>query len=67
MSGSPRRVADEVPVADTTASSAGPRDAAVTDMFTDLLGRTHLGGPSEMAAAIAEPTRRIVRGASRCS
>jgi hypothetical protein len=59
MSGSPRRLADEVSDADTTASSAGPRDAAVADMFNDLLRRTHLGGPSEMAAAIAQPARRI--------
>ena len=59
MSGSPRRVAGEVSHADATASSAGPRDAAVADMFNDLLRRTHLGGPSEMATAIAEPARRI--------
>jgi Stage II sporulation protein E (SpoIIE) len=59
MSGSPRRVADEVPGAGTSASSAGTSSVAVADMFNELLRRTHLGGPSEMAAAIAEPARRI--------
>jgi hypothetical protein len=59
MSGLPRPVADEVPHADTTASSAGLPDAAVTDMFNDLLRRTHLGGPSEMPAVIAESARGI--------
>jgi hypothetical protein len=59
MSGSRQRVADEVPGASTIPSSAGPSSAAVADMFNELLRRTHLGGPSEMAAAIAEPARRI--------
>jgi hypothetical protein len=59
MSGSPPRVADDVPGAGTTASSAGPGNAAVADMLNELLRRTHLGGPSEMAAAIAEPACRI--------
>jgi hypothetical protein len=59
MSGSPRRVADEVPGAATSASPAGPSSAAVADLFNELLRRTHLGGPSEMAAAIAGPARRI--------
>jgi hypothetical protein len=59
MSGSPRRVSDEVPGAGTSASSAGPSNAAVADMFNELLRRTHLGGPSELAAMVAEPARRI--------
>jgi hypothetical protein len=59
MSGSQRRVSDKAPDAGTSASSAGPGNAAVADMFNELLRRTHLGGPSEMAAAIAEPARRI--------
>ena len=58
MSGSPRPVA-EGPGASTSASSGGSRSAAVADMFNELLRRTHLGGPSEMAAAIAGPARRI--------
>jgi serine/threonine protein phosphatase PrpC len=59
MSGSQRRVSGKGPDASTSASSAGPGNVAVADMFNDLLRRTHLGGPSEMAAAIAEPARRI--------
>jgi hypothetical protein len=59
MSGSQRRVSDKAPDAGTSAPSAGPSNAAVADMFNELLRRTHLGGPSEMAAAIAEPARRI--------
>ena len=59
MSGSPRPVADKVPGAATSASPAGPSNGAVADMFNELLRRTHLGGPSEMAAAIAGPARRI--------
>jgi serine/threonine protein phosphatase PrpC len=59
MSGSQRRVSGKGPDAGTSASSAGPGNVAVADMFNDLLRRTHLGGPSEMAAAIAEPARRI--------
>jgi stage II sporulation SpoE-like protein len=59
MSGSPRRVADEGPGAATSASSAAPSHAAVADMLNELLRRTHLGGPSELAAVVAEPARRI--------
>jgi Stage II sporulation protein E (SpoIIE) len=59
MSGSPRRVADEVPGAATSASSPGPSTAAVADMLNELLRRTHLGGPSELAAVVADPARRI--------
>jgi stage II sporulation SpoE-like protein len=59
MSGSPRRVADEVPGAGSSASSAGLGSAVVADMFNELLRRTHLGGPSELAAMVAEPARRI--------
>jgi Stage II sporulation protein E (SpoIIE) len=58
MSGSARPVA-EGPGASTSASPAGPSNGAVADMFNELLRRTHLGGPSEMAAVIAEPARRI--------
>jgi hypothetical protein len=58
MSGSPRPVADEGPGASTSASP-GPSSAAVTDMLNELLRRTHLGGPSELPAVVAEPARRI--------
>ena len=59
MSGSPRRFGDEVPGPTTSASSAGPRNAAVADMLNELLRRTHLGGPSELPAVVAESARRI--------
>jgi Stage II sporulation protein E (SpoIIE) len=59
MSGSPRGVADGVAGATTSVSSAGPSDAAVADMLNELLRRTHLGGPSELPAVVAEPVRRI--------
>jgi hypothetical protein len=59
MSGSPRPVADEGPGASTSASPAGPSSAAVTDMLNELLRRTHLGGPSDLPAVVAEPARRI--------
>jgi serine/threonine protein phosphatase PrpC len=59
MSGSPRGVADEVAGATTSVSSAGPSNAAVADMLNELLRRTHLGGPSELPAVVAEPVRRI--------
>jgi Stage II sporulation protein E (SpoIIE) len=59
MSGSSRRVADAVPGATTGASSAGPSNAAVAEMLNELLRRTHLGGPSELPALVAEPARRI--------
>jgi hypothetical protein len=58
MSGSPRPVADGGPGASTSASP-GPSSAAVTDMLNELLRRTHLGGPSELPAVVAEPARRI--------
>jgi hypothetical protein len=59
MSGSPRQVADDAPGPTTSASSAGPTDAAVSDMLNELLRRTHLGGPSELPAVVAESARRI--------
>jgi Stage II sporulation protein E (SpoIIE) len=59
MSGSPRGVADGVAGATTSVSSAGPSNAAVADMLNELLRRTHLGGPSELPAVVAEPVRRI--------
>jgi hypothetical protein len=59
MSGSPRQVADEAPGPTTSASSAGPSDAVVSDMLNELLRRTHLGGPSELPAVVAESARRI--------
>jgi Stage II sporulation protein E (SpoIIE) len=59
MSGWPRGVADGVAGATTSVSSAGPSDAAVADMLNELLRRTHLGGPSELPAVVAEPVRRI--------
>jgi hypothetical protein len=59
MSGSSRHVAGAVPGATTGASSPGPSNAAVADMLNELLRRTHLGGPSELPAVVAEPARRI--------
>jgi Stage II sporulation protein E (SpoIIE) len=59
MSGWPRGVADGVAGATTSVSSAGPSNAAVADMLNELLRRTHLGGPSELPAVVAEPVRRI--------
>jgi hypothetical protein len=41
MSGSPRRFGDKVPGPTTSASSAGPSNAAVADMLNELLRRTH--------------------------
>jgi len=41
------------------AASAGPSDAAVSAMINELLRRTHLSAPSDLAAVIADPPRRI--------
>jgi hypothetical protein len=41
------------------ATSSAPGDAAVANMMNELLRRTHLGGPSDLAAVIADPARRI--------
>jgi len=59
MSGVPRRAGDEVRGPTTSASSGGPSTAAVADMLNELLRRTHLGGPSELPAVVAESARRI--------
>ena len=59
MSGARRPVADDGPGAGTSASPPGLSSAAVTDMLNELLRRTHLGGPSELPAVVAEPARRI--------
>jgi hypothetical protein len=59
MSGLPRRVPNEVAGATTSVSCAEPSNAAVADMLEELLRRTHLGGPSELPAVVAEPARRI--------
>jgi hypothetical protein len=59
MSGVPRRAEDEVPGPTTSASSEGPSTAAVSDMLNELLRRTHLGGPSELPAMVAESARLI--------
>jgi serine/threonine protein phosphatase PrpC len=59
MSGSPRRVAGGVPGPTTNAASAEPGNAAVADMLNELLRRTHLGGPSDLPAVVAESACRI--------
>jgi hypothetical protein len=58
MSGSPAdgsRVATER----RRTVSCGPSDTAVSAMLTELLRRTHLSAPSELAAVVANPVRRI--------
>jgi hypothetical protein len=52
-------VPNEVAGATTSVSCAEPSNAAVADMLEELLRRTHLGGPSELPAVVAEPARRI--------
>jgi hypothetical protein len=42
-----------------TVSCSGPSDAAVSAMLTELLRRTHLTAPSDLAAVVADPVRRI--------
>jgi hypothetical protein len=61
MSGSPRRAPGGVTGTEGpgTAASSGPGDAAVSKMLNELLRRTHLGAPSDLAAVIADPARRI--------
>jgi serine/threonine protein phosphatase PrpC len=39
--------------------SCGPSDTAVSAMLTELLRRTHLSAPSDLAAVVADPVRRI--------
>jgi hypothetical protein len=56
MSGSPWREGEEAPDPITSASSAGPSNAA--DMLNEWLRRTHLGGPTELPAVVAESARR---------
>jgi Stage II sporulation protein E (SpoIIE) len=63
MSGSPRRAADDSSDAATerrgTTSASVPSDTAVADMLNELLRRTYLSAPSDLAAVIAEQARRI--------
>jgi Stage II sporulation protein E (SpoIIE) len=54
VSAVPRRAEDEVPGPPTSTSSPEPSAAAVADMLNELLRRTHLGGPSELPAVVAE-------------
>jgi serine/threonine protein phosphatase PrpC len=42
-----------------TVSCSGPSDTAVSAMLTELLRRTHLSAPSDLAAVVADPVRRI--------
>jgi hypothetical protein len=39
--------------------SSRPANGAVADMMNELLRRTHLGGPSDLAGVIADPARGI--------
>jgi Stage II sporulation protein E (SpoIIE) len=59
MSGSPSEVSGVATERRATASSSEPSDTAVSAMLTELLGRTHLSAPSDVAAVVADPVRRI--------
>jgi hypothetical protein len=63
MSGSPPRARGDISDVATerrgTPSSSGPSDAAVSDMLNELLRRTHLSAPSDLAALTADQARRI--------
>jgi stage II sporulation SpoE-like protein len=62
MSDSPRRAAGHAFDAVSeprTATSPRPTDAAVAEMLNELLRRTYLSAPSDLAAVIAEQARRI--------
>jgi hypothetical protein len=61
MSGAPRRAAGDGSGATNerqeTTSSGAPSDASVAETLNELLRRTHLGAPSDLAAVIAEQAR----------
>jgi serine/threonine protein phosphatase PrpC len=59
MSGSPGDVSDVATERRGTASCAGPSENAVAAMLTELLRRTHLSAPADLAATVADPARRI--------
>jgi hypothetical protein len=59
MSGSPGDVSGVATERRRTVSRSGPSDTAVSAMLTELLRRTHLCAPSDLAAVVADPVRRI--------
>jgi serine/threonine protein phosphatase PrpC len=58
MSGSPGDVSGVATDRRRTVS-CGPSDTAVAAMLTELLRRTHLSAPSDLAAVVADSVRRI--------
>ena len=59
MSGSPGDVSGVATEGRATVSCSGPSDTAVSAMLTELLRRTHLSAPADLAAVVADPVRRI--------
>jgi Stage II sporulation protein E (SpoIIE) len=63
MSGSPRQAAghgsDTGSEGRARSPSCSPSDASVAEMLNELLRRTYLSAPSDLAAVIAEQARRI--------
>ena len=59
MSGSPGDVSGVATEHRGTVSGSGPSDTAVSAMLTELLRRTHLCAPADLAAVVADPVRRI--------
>jgi serine/threonine protein phosphatase PrpC len=63
MSDSPPRAPDDVSAFATErrriTSSPAPSDAAVADLLNELLRRSHLSAPSDLAAVIADQAGRI--------
>jgi hypothetical protein len=59
MSGSRGDVSGVATVRRQTISCSGPSDTVVSATLTELLRRTHLSAPSELAAVVANPVRRI--------
>src|SRR3954452_2983892 len=59
MSGSPGNVSGVATERQGTVSCAGPSDTAVSAMLTELLRRTYLSAPSDLAAVVADSGRRI--------
>jgi serine/threonine protein phosphatase PrpC len=59
MSGSPGDASRVAAERRGTVSCSGPSDTAVSAMLTELLRRTHLTAPSDLAAVVADPVRRI--------
>jgi hypothetical protein len=59
MSGSSGDVSGVATERRGTVSCSGPSDTAVSAMLTELLQRTHLSAPSDLAAVVADPAGHI--------